>query len=624
MIFLLFVEAVLNAALVLASPDAEGIYLFWPQIFPLLAAVPFIFSKNIRVRFKTAFWGCFLTGFLSLAADYALRSHVGILQLAAVFVPLFLYGIFHFAVWNFHRLKERDSRAALFFCSVGWGFYALAFPPLPLGPGALVFLVPWFLVLLKSNLQTAVFASFWSGFLYNAINYYWIYNVMNVGPAALIFIGLVLLIAYFSAYNTIAAAVFVLSRDVKIKGLPIFKILFPLFYAGLEMTRTYGDFSFPWSHLGYAFGNQLPLLQALSLIGIFGYTALVVLSNQAVAEAFVRRKKILFATPLAIFALLWAYGAAVLSKPEAHPFYMEKEEEAPKVAVVQPNVPQTDKWSKAYYDSIVSKTWKLAEDSIDWNSGDVDLVVFPETAIPDFLRLRNRERNWIQNRIRGTRTRIFIGTLDYDRNGKPPRPVNLYNSGFLFSPGEREYSRYVKTHLVPFSERLPFDDVFPILNYVDVGQGNFVPGKERPIFEPYSWSPFICYETIYGMEARKSIRDGSRLMVDITNDGWFGRSTAAAQHFNQLRYRAIENGYPIVRCTNTGVSAFVDQYGHVDKKTELFTERVITRKIPLRTRDTLYFHIGDAVEFGLLGFFAVYLTALFSVHIFRKRFGAAR
>lgn len=608
MIIFLFVQLVLNIALVMANPADEGIYVFTPQLIPLLAAIPFLFSKKIRLKKNLGiFCG---TGFLSLAVDYIFRSHVGLIQLCTVFVPIIVFGLMRFAIWNFRRARERESLAALFACCIAWGFYALAFPPLPLGPGALVFLAPWFVVLLRSKMQTALFASFWSGFLYNVINYYWIYNVMNVGPAVLIFIGLILLISYFSVYNTIAAAVFVKARDVKIGKLPVFLVLFPIFYAGLEMTRSIGDFSFPWSHLGYAFGKQLELLQALSLIGIFGYTALVIASNMSVAIAFTHRKKILFAVPVFLFAGLWAYGAAVLSEPEAKPFYIENPQEAPSVAIVQPNIRQTNKWSKAYYDSVVQKTWKLANDSIDWEANAPDIVAFPETAIPDFLRKRSREKEWIFNRIRETRTSLFIGTLDYDRNGKPPRPVNLYNSGFLFKPNETGYTRYVKTHLVPFSERIPFDDVLSILNYVDVGQGNFVPGKSRPVFEPFSWSPFICYETIYGMEIRRSIRNGSRLMVDITNDGWFGKSTAAAQHLNQIRYRVIESGYPAVRCTNTGISAFIDQFGNEDMKTELYTERVIERKIPLRTRDTLYFHIGDAAEYGLLGFFFAYLIAL--------------
>lgn len=616
-IFFLFLQIVLNISLVHSDPNVEGIYFFAAQAVPFLCALPFLFSKKIRADFPKVFWGYFIVGFLALAADYVLRSHVGIIQLCTVFLPLFAYGLFRFAVWNLHRIRERESRMALFVCCVGWGLYALAFPPMPLGPGALVFLVPWFLVLLRSGMQVSLFASFWSGFLYNVINYYWIYNVMNVGPAVLILIGLVLLISYFSVYNTIAAAVFVKARSVRVKGFPVLLVLFPLFYAGLEMTRSIGDFSFPWSHLGYVFGKQLELLQALSLIGVFGYTALVIGSNMVVAFAFLHRKKILFLTPFVILACLWGYGAAVLSQPEAKPFFESDPKESPRVAIVQPNIQQTNKWSKDYYNSVIQKTWALANDSIDWSANDLDLIVFPETAIPDMLRQRYLEKEWIENRIRNTKTSLFIGTLDYDRNGKPPRPTNLYNSGFLFRPGIHGYTRYIKTHLVPFSERLPFDDVFPILNYVDVGQGNFVPGKERPVFEPFFWSPFICYETIYGMEVRSAIRNGSRLMVDITNDGWFGKSTAAAQHLNQIRYRVIESGYPAVRCTNTGISAFIDQFGHEDLKTELYTERVTVRNIPLRTRDTLYFHIGDAVEYGLLGFFFAYLIALFGLS--RKR-----
>lgn len=617
--FFLFVEIVLNAALIQAEPLAEGIYVFWPQIMPAVAFLPFLLSKNFRQNFAQNMLMFCTLSLLSLAADYTLNSHIGLVQLCTTFVPLSVFGLIRFATWNFHRILERESRFALAICTIGWALYAFAFPPLPLGPGALVFLVPWFIVLLRSSMQTALFATFWSGFVYNVINYYWIYNVMKVGPAALIFIGLVLLISYFSLYNTIAAAVFVKARATKVRGFPIFLVLFPYFYAGLEMTRSIGDFSYPWSHLGYAFGNHLQLLQALSLIGVFGYTVLIIASNLAVAYAFNRKKKILFATPVFIFAILWIYGADVLSRPEAAPFATSDPKEAPKVAIVQPNIQQTNKWSRAYYDSVVFKTWQLANDSIDWKANDVDLVVFPETAIPDHLRKRYRERQWIQNRIQETSTSLFIGTLDYDRNGKPPRAVNLYNSGFLFRPGEPGYTRYIKTHLVPFSERIPFDDVFPILNYVDVGQGNFVPGKERPVFEPFSWSPYICYETIYGMESRRSIREGSRLMVDITNDGWFGKSTAAAQHLNQIRYRAIENSYPVVRCTNTGISAFIDQFGNVAQQTELFTERVITQRIPLKKRETLYSRIGDAVEYGLLGFFFAYLAALGAALVITKK-----
>ena len=211
----------------------------------------------------------------------------------------------------------------------------------------------------------------------------------------------------------------------------------------------------------------------------------------------------------------------------------------------------------------------------------------------------------------------MVGALDYRRN--PPkslRKFDIYNASFLFTPGTKAFpKRYIKKHLVPFSERIPFDEVFPILNYVDLGEGDFVAGKETPVYSPFQWTPYICYDAIFGDLVREAMRNGSRLMVNITNDGWFGRSTAPYQHLNLIRYRVIENGMPMARLANSGVSAFVDQYGHFYGNTEIFTDRVIQRKMPLKTRDTLYSHIGDAVEKGLLVFFALYLiTALFSLY----------
>ena len=161
--------------------------------------------------------------------------------------------------------------------------------------------------------------------------------------------------------------------------------------------------------------------------------------------------------------------------------------------------------------------------------------------------------------------------------------------------------------MVPFSERIPFDEVFPILNYVDLGEGDFVAGKETPVYRPFHWTPYICYDAIFGDLVREAIRSGSRLMVNITNDGWFGRSSAPYQHLNLIRYRVVETGMPVARLANSGVSVFIDQYGHFDGNTEIFTDRVIQRKVPLRTRDTVYTHIGDAVEMTLLVFGVLYL-----------------
>ena len=624
----LFVAEVIVFSL---RPDKPGLYTQVLQVLPLAVTVPFLFFKDTRKNFKRTLFTFAIVSFAFLALDYNIGDlnkigHAGLIQIILTACPIGIFWIILFARWNYKHIKTRESRTALFLSCFAWGLYALAYPPMPLGPAALLILVPWFIVLNRFSRGQAMFATFWSGMLYNSINYYWIYNVMHVetAPSGLILLGLFLLIAFFSAYNTLAGFVYTLAKEAPAKIRTVLLILFPVFYAGLEMTRTYGDFAFPWSHLGYVFGNSLELLQMLPYIGIFGYTILVIASNQAVAQTLCKVQDIkkaipVLAVPLSIFVVLLIQGSIVLSKTEAQPFYNADDESSPSIALVQPSIAQGAKWSKERFDRIVNKTLGMVNDSIKEHA---DLIVLAETAIPDHIRRQPGVIERLHEVADHKKAQLLVGALDYRRNPRGSiRKFDVYNASFLFSPGNNSFpDRYIKKHLVPFSERIPFDEIFPILNYVDLGEGDFVAGKETPVYLPSLWTPYICYDAIFGDLVREAIRNGSRLMVNITNDGWFGRSTAPYQHLNLIRYRAIENGMPVARLANSGVSAFIDQYGHYDGNTEIFTDRVVQRKVPLKTRDTLYSRIGDAVEMLLLIFFAVYLTAtLLLSFINRKR-----
>ena len=607
-------------------PETPGLYEQLPQLSPIIAAILFLFIKNARCPFSRFMntYGIILFTFLAL--DYLTRSHAGLYQIVAVFIPMGLYWFSLFARWNVKLFKQKDARIALALATISWGFVAFAFPPLPLGPATLILLVPWFIVLNKFNRETAVFATFWASMVYNTINYYWIRNVMNVetAPSGLIFLGLILLIAYLSLFNVLASFVYSTVKNIKIKGKAYLLILFPIFFASIEVHRTTGDFAFPWNHLGYTFGNHLELLQALSIIGVFGYTILIVTSNQIVAYAFLqksRKKFALFAVPFVIFAALFIHGGCVLSVPEAAPFYNDQNSENPTIAMVQPSIAQGAKWSKARFDSIVTKTFKMAMDSTTPN---VDLILLAETAVPDHIRRQPQVIRELHQMADMRNASILTGALDFKRISDDinnPRRFDIYNASFLFTPGDNKFpQRYIKKHLVPFSERIPFDDVFPILNYVDLGEGDFVPGKETPVYGPYDWTPYICYDAIFGDLVRDAISAGSRLMVNITNDGWFGRSTAPFQHLNIVRHIAITYGYPVARLANSGVSAFIDQYGHYDQNTNIFETRVIQRKMPLKTRSTFYTSVGEAFEKALLWFFVVYLVASFVIAKVQKRF----
>ena len=605
---------VAELAVYLGVPDKPGLYSWGGQYIPFIVALPFLFIKSVRKPFNRFVYTYAAMAFLFLALDYLVSGHAGLIQISVTFIPLGLYLLFRFGVWNFKKIREKDSRIALLLSTIAWSAMALAFPPLPLGPAALLLLVPWFLVLNRYSRGSAIFATFWSSMVYNGINYYWIFNVMNVetAPSAIIFLGVVLLVAFFSLYSVVAAFVYTLVKDFKIKGCRLLWILYPVFYAALEMTRTRGDFAFPWSHLGYVFGNYLELLQALSLIGIFGYTILIVASNMLVANALDKpgtRNKWPFVLPILILVALVIHGKITLSAPEASPFYGSDGPQSPQIAMVQPCIRQGEKWSKERYDRIIDKTLGMVKDSVREGT---DLVILAETAIPDHIRRQPATINRLHSVSNRMNASILVGALDFKRNREPGavRRYEIYNASFLFTPLDNDFpQRYIKKHLVPFSERIPFDDIFPILNYVDLGEGDFVPGKETPVYGPFLWTPFICYDAIFGDLVREAIRAGSRFMVNITNDGWFGRSTAPYQHLNLVRYRAIENGFPAARLANSGVSVFIDQYGHMDLNTPIFEDAVIQRKMQLKTRDTLYQHIGDGLETALLYFFAIYLIA---------------
>lgn len=604
---------VAEIAIFVNRPDTPGLYTQNLQFAPIAVAAVFFVLRPIRKNFRLSFYTYTAIAFFFLALDYLSKSHAGLIQISVTFLPAFLFWMFLFIRWNYRKIKEKESRQALALSLIAWGFYALAFPPLPLGPAAPILLVPWFIVLNRCKRGTIMFATFWSGMLFNTINYYWIYNVMHVetAPSGLILFGLVLLIAFFSVHNVFAAFVYTLARSIKIKGKPWLLALFPLFYAGIEMTRTRGDFSFPWSHLGYAFGNQLELLQALSIIGIFGYTTIIIASNMIVEKGIRRegiKKKWPVLIPVFILAALAIQGSIVLSRTDAQPFYIKEGDKAPNIALIQPSIAQGAKWSRVRFDSIVDKTLGMAYDSVP---DSTDIILMAETAIPDHIRRQPQVIRRLQKLANDKDAYVLTGALDHMRikNSDGPRRYEIYNSSFMFSPGGHNgWQRYIKKHLVPFSERIPFDDIFPILNYVDFGEGDFVPGTETPVYDLYHWTPYICYDAIFGDLVREAAREGSRLMVNITNDGWFGRSTAPGNHLNLVRYRAIETGMPVARIANSGISAFIDQYGHYSHNTNLFETTVVQRKMQLKTRHTLYERIGDTVETALLWFFLIYLV----------------
>ncbi|HKP97013.1 MAG TPA: apolipoprotein N-acyltransferase [Fibrobacteria bacterium] len=473
---------------------------------------------------------------------------------------------------------------------IAWAF---CYPPFPLGPLAFVVLLPAFFASLRLGTRQAFLYHFAAGLGYNTVMYWWIYNVIKVGPAFVIGAGLVLLILYLSFYNALLGWLFRI-----LAGKPYGLFAYPLLWGGMEVVRTLGEMSFPWNDMGYALGHWPSLIQSVSYLGIFGLSMAVIACNCLVFAAWRLRGRMRWAAAAgaaAIPAALAAAGMASLARPEpSHPPTLD-------ISLVQPSIPQTKKWDEDYFREVMDKTWATMEGTLKDGSlvKGTDLIVLAETAVPDFLRTRADLYDHFRRKARESGADILVGALDYVPDNKPYHTYLFYNSAFLFpgEPGRQTVLQYSKLRLVPFSERLPFDDVFPIINYVNLGEGDFSTGADYEIWtRGVRYAPSICYEIIYPDFARGARRRGAQLLVNITNDGWFGRSNAPYMHANIARFRAIETGAPIARCSNAGISVFYDYKGRVLGKTRLSEVTVLRRKVPLISRDTWYLRHGDAVE----------------------------
>jgi apolipoprotein N-acyltransferase len=296
--------------------------------------------------------------------------------------------------------------------------------------------------------------------------------------------------------------------------------------------------------------------------------------------------------------LMVLYGNVILKNAKVS-------EDTADIVLAQPNIKQKDKWVDNLFDAHIQET----KNSIATLSADsVDLIVFPETAIPAYLKNVPDVVSEFKRLAINLHSDILIGSLDYERrNDNSHRKYHVYNSGFLFSKDSgKALLKYDKNRLVPFSERLPWEDIFPFISYLDFGEGDFTSGTESPVWGKIAFSPQICYEVVYPYFIRNAIANGARIVVVITNDGWFGRSTQPYQHANLIRYRAVENGIPIVQSANTGVSVAYDSYGRELVKTEIFTKTAVRQKVPLKNRVTFYSRFGGYIENLIFGIFLIY------------------
>jgi apolipoprotein N-acyltransferase len=415
-------------------------------------------------------------------------------------------------------------------------------------------------------------SSFWLGFI-SGLTFYipflsFIFT-LEVEIKFWLYFGIFLLWVYLSLYFGVWA--FFTARK---------KLLFfsPFLFASLEFLRSLtSEIGFPWGSLAYSLIPCRILIQFADIVGISGITFVIVLANVVIFYALSRKRLIAILFLFPIFFSILLYGKMRMK---------EEVDSGIKVGVVQPNIEPTvkrdEEWE--YRFSML--------DSLSREIRDVDLLIWPETSVPGYLGRATRTEARVKKIVDSLGVPVIMGAqrLDFGRGR-----TKVHNSAFLFVPEKGMSAFHDKIYLVPFGERLPFDQIFPFLQKLHFGQGDFSPGLGYTIFKvkDIPFCTLVCFESIFPRLVRRFVNKGVLFIVNITDDCWFGRTQGPYEHAEMAVMRAIEYRIPLVRCANTGLSFVVTKTGKVLKETKLFEREVFVQEIYPGDGKTFYASHGD-------------------------------
>ena len=487
-----------------------------------------------------------------------------------------------------------DQKNRWWFPLISGLLFSLCYPPFNADSHWLLFPFPFLsfgilLPLLGLSLQKpfkrAVFHCYLYSFALSIGQYYWLIFDKVEGLWHLIILGLLLGSAVMALIFLGAALLF---RLIYRNFPKLYIVLFPAVWVLIDYIRTLGDLGFPWSFLGYALTPVLPLSQLASVTGVWGLTYLTLLGNMLLWELIsschknrLTVRKWLYAGAFVLFLIAVSiWGIIRMNKTPVT--------SAVKVSVLQGNLDQFN-WGNSSLDTAFAV---LGSQMQEVSKEKPDLVVSSESSILSFVARRSDHSQMLRDIVNSAGVPLVFGSLHWD-NGPAGSPYEylVYNTAFLAQPGQKEFQFYHKIKLVPFSEAIPFEVQFPILSRVNLGEADFQRGKEHTIFNVGSTikaAPLICYEAIFPEFVQQFAKKGANLLVMITNDGWFGKSTGPYHHAEMARMRAIECGIPIARSANSGISMFVDAYGRIGARTGLYERTMITQEIYPVNLETIY------------------------------------
>jgi apolipoprotein N-acyltransferase len=447
-----------------------------------------------------------------------------------------------------------------------------------------------------------------TGIVYFVGTTYWTGEVLQQFggvPMALALLAMLLLALYLALFPALTALmVAYLVRGTGRRAL----FLAPAVWVATEYLRGYLLGGFPWVPLGNSQVTVLPVAQLASAFGVYGLSALVAFVSASLAYAALsagRARLVGFGAAALVVAAVAVWGVLRMSDGS-----LTREGTPLRIGLIQGNIAQADKWNPQQARRIFTTYIAMTRDAVRRGA---EFVIWPESSTPFMFEEDDVGETAVRDLARELRVPILFGSDQVDRSGEV---IRLYNAAFLITPEGETGGVYRKIHLVPFGEYIPFKNLLYFVSPLVERLADFAPGTSMVMLPvgSHQVNTAICYEVVYPSLIREAVLGGSQLLTTITNDGWYGYSSAPYQHFELASMRAIEQGRYLVRAANTGITGIVDPYGQVVQRSAIFEQVGLVGDARVLTGRTIYAAIGDVVAYA-----SIVLTAVALVSVRRVR-----
>ncbi len=470
--------------------------------------------------------------------------------------------------------------------------------------------MPLFFALRGTNGKRAFLLGYLCGIVHLFTTLFWIrhavyhYGGVNIVLSTLIMLLLCLMLALYHGVFTLVAQKW---RDSPV--LSVFAL--PFAWVAWEWALAHAPFSgFPWTNLGYTQTPLNMLIQAADITGVYGLSWLVVFANTAIFGLIRNQCRLAGTTVLVVCVaafLGYGYWRVENVKPVqrmAAPF---------KVAVIQANIGQSLKWDPAFLDETVKRYVEMTQEAVA-SKPSPDIVFWPESAMPFLYAIDEKDSGTVNETVRKTGKPLLFGSIGVTSlDGK----AKLLNRAYLLDENANLRGSYAKQHLVPFGEYVPMSSVLFFVHKLVEGSMEYTPGRERgPVYlGERAMGVLVCYEVIFPEISREAVLRGARVLMNLTNDAWYGDTGGPYQHLEISRWRAIEFRVPLVRAANSGVSAAFDATGAEIGRIPLNERGFLTMTVQPMRMWTFYAAYGD-----IFAWFSVFVTfSALAFAYFRKK-----